>query len=88
MDFFFGSDDQGDDDCDLRALRGIMTNADDDGLPMDDHILDDHLHVLPIEDHLILDDLLLASNTDCHTTETSLTTVEKVSISFVIITHN
>ena len=41
-----------------------MTNVDDEGLDRDG---------LPIDDHH-----LLASNTDCHTTET---TVEKVSIS-------
>ena len=64
MDFFFESDD----DSDVQR----MTNVDDEGLDRDGLPIDDH-HLLPIDDNL-----LLASNTDCHTTET---TVEKVSIS-------
>ena len=64
MDFFFASDD----DSDVQR----MTNVEDEGLDRDGLPIDDH-HLLPIDDHH-----LLASNTDCHTTET---TVEKVSIS-------
>ena len=72
MDFFFESDD----DSDVQR----MTNVDDEGLDRDGLPIDDH-HLLPIDDNLLLpidDHHLLASNTDCHTTET---TVEKVSIS-------